>query len=317
MVGIYTITNKKDGMTYVGQSINILQRWRGHRKDANHLDSHMYRSMRKYGLDNFEFKVLRECRKDELDELEIYYIKKLNTITPNGYNVSTGGSNGSVGVALDYETVQKIKKELPTAESSTGLANKYQVSLNTISSINLGNSWYEDDTDYPIRDWFNENKNKCVDCEVEISAKATRCRPCHLINARVAKGPTPERPSAEELEKLLWDTNFTEVGRKFGVSDNAVRKWCLNYGMSNKAADYKPPVKKKEKQVVFNPDSMFPLTFLRKGKELSFTSRKEMIEYIQKEGISKGTYNSILKSIGRMLSGKRNSYLGFTLKEEV
>jgi very-short-patch-repair endonuclease len=48
-----------------------------------------------------------------------------------------------------------------------------------------------------------------------------------------------ERPDKETLYKELVETNFNAVGRKYGVSDNLIRKWCLFYGMSNKSRDYK------------------------------------------------------------------------------
>lgn len=37
----------------------------------------------------------------------------------------------------------------------------------------------------------------------------------------------------------LKETNFSKVGQKYGVSDNAVRKWCKAYGLSTKSSDYK------------------------------------------------------------------------------
>lgn len=38
-------------------------------------------------------------------------------------------------------------------------------------------------------------------------------------------------PRKKTLEKLLKDTNYCVVGRKYGVSDNAVRKWAKKYGI--------------------------------------------------------------------------------------
>ena len=37
----------------------------------------------------------------------------------------------------------------------------------------------------------------------------------------------------------LRESNFSAVGRKYGVSDNAIRKWCASYGLPTKAKDYK------------------------------------------------------------------------------
>ena len=39
------------------------------------------------------------------------------------------------------------------------------------------------------------------------------------------------RPTKEELEVLIKETSWTELGRRFGVSDNAVRKWAKRYGI--------------------------------------------------------------------------------------
>lgn len=40
-----------------------------------------------------------------------------------------------------------------------------------------------------------------------------------------------ERPSKEELEKMIKESNFCAIGRKYGVSDNAIRKWARKYGI--------------------------------------------------------------------------------------
>lgn len=47
------------------------------------------------------------------------------------------------------------------------------------------------------------------------------------------------RPTAEELVNEIVSSNFKQVGKKYGVSDNTIRKWCLFYGLSNKSKDYK------------------------------------------------------------------------------
>ena len=40
-----------------------------------------------------------------------------------------------------------------------------------------------------------------------------------------------ERPSKESLESMLLNTSYCAIGRKFGVSDNAIRKWAKSYGI--------------------------------------------------------------------------------------
>ena len=46
-----------------------------------------------------------------------------------------------------------------------------------------------------------------------------------------------ERPEAVQLAQEILDLGFSAVGRKYGVSDNAIRKWCINYGMPTKKTD--------------------------------------------------------------------------------
>ena len=46
------------------------------------------------------------------------------------------------------------------------------------------------------------------------------------------------RPTEKELRNLLVKHNFSRVGKMFSVSDNAIRKWCLSYGMPTKSSAY-------------------------------------------------------------------------------
>ena len=43
----------------------------------------------------------------------------------------------------------------------------------------------------------------------------------------------------EELKNLIRSTPFTTIGKRYGVSDNAVRKWCDKYGLPRKASEIK------------------------------------------------------------------------------
>jgi uncharacterized protein YjcR len=41
-----------------------------------------------------------------------------------------------------------------------------------------------------------------------------------------------KRPDKEVLEKLVWEMPCVKIGEMFGVSDNAVNKWCKFYGIN-------------------------------------------------------------------------------------
>jgi ribosomal protein L40E len=68
----------------------------------------------------------------------------------------------------------------------------------------------------------------CIECGVPISKRAHRCVKC------ASKHRANGRPTQNDLEDALrtCEGNMCEVGRLFGVSDNAVRKWCQHYRLS-------------------------------------------------------------------------------------
>jgi len=89
--------NKK---IYIGKTINDLEsRKNRHYSDAfNQLSqTHFHRALRKYGKENFEWKVIHKCKTEkELTEMEIHYIKEMDTLK-NGYNLTDGGDGGPSG----------------------------------------------------------------------------------------------------------------------------------------------------------------------------------------------------------------------------
>jgi group I intron endonuclease len=90
------ITNK----IYIGKTVSTLER-----RKCEHLSGvklHSYNSafhsaIRKYGVENFVWEVIDQCLFSEsLIELEKYYIKKFNCISPRGMNLTVGG-DGTCG----------------------------------------------------------------------------------------------------------------------------------------------------------------------------------------------------------------------------
>lgn len=99
---IYLITNLINNKKYVGQTITTIE----HRKNqhfSKQKDPHvkaLYNAIQKYGKDNFSVEEIckvsnsvKENMQKELDEKEIYYIKKHNSLcSQHGYNMDKGGS---------------------------------------------------------------------------------------------------------------------------------------------------------------------------------------------------------------------------------
>lgn len=108
---IYKITNLITGKVYVGQTtMSVEQRWALHIRDferGRKATYPLYRAFAKYGVDKFKVEVIHDnietC--EELDRLERHYIKELNTMSPNGYNLTAGGQG-----VHGYHHTDKTKK---------------------------------------------------------------------------------------------------------------------------------------------------------------------------------------------------------------
>lgn len=236
MVGIYKITNLINGKIYIGQSINIQQRWKAHRtrpfyKEGEQYQIPLYRAIRKYGLQNFSFEVIEECFENQLNEKEQYYIEYYDTTNQDkGYNLTKGGQTGSIDVILDDSQIKEIYDLLINSNlTETEIANKYNVSQRYISGINLGQYRVQLGYTYPLLK-YRQKKEKnyyCKKCGIQIASyKATLCVRCAREEARVV-----ERPSREELKEEIRNNSFLALSRKYQVSDSAIRKWCKAYDL--------------------------------------------------------------------------------------
>lgn len=98
--GIYKIENLINNKVYIGQSINIQDRWYHHCYEYNNEINYntnyncpLYRAMRKYGIENFSFEILIETY--DLDYWEIFLIQIYHaTDNKFGYNIDKGGGVG-------------------------------------------------------------------------------------------------------------------------------------------------------------------------------------------------------------------------------
>lgn len=96
---IYKITNILNNKIYIGQTTQKFnKRISQHKRDSKHRNSYLYNSIKKYGFDKFEFKILEECSNiEKLNIREIWFIKTYKTQNRNiGYNIHSGGRNYTI-----------------------------------------------------------------------------------------------------------------------------------------------------------------------------------------------------------------------------
>lgn len=74
----------------------------------------------------------------------------------------------------------------------------------------------------------------CKQCGVEVSKGNDTCPTCAALSKRKV-----DRPSREELKDLIRNQSFVSIARLYGVTDNAVRKWCDGYTLPRKVSEIK------------------------------------------------------------------------------
>ena len=67
----------------------------------------------------------------------------------------------------------------------------------------------------------------CEKCKKETKGNSNICHECCSLIKRKVK-----RPSREILEKEVLNNSIVSIGKKYGVSDNAIRKWCQSYNIN-------------------------------------------------------------------------------------
>ena len=174
--GIYKVTNKINGKVYIGQSVDIGKRWRQHMTAED--DIYFHKAIQKYGVENFEWEVIEQCKKKDLDEREIYWIEYYDSFN-KGYNCTKGGGGNSGegspnwkgGISLDpeygkqwYET---NKEELKEYREQYYEANKEQIKE---KMKEYNKQYYETNKEKrkeKVKEYYEANKEKVKEKQKE------------------------------------------------------------------------------------------------------------------------------------------------------
>nr|DAH16412.1 MAG TPA: intron associated endonuclease [Caudoviricetes sp.] len=259
---IYKITNKTNGKIYIGQSVNSLIRFAGHKSNAKkpHRNSAIDKAIDKYGIENFELKVIEIT--EDYNAREKFWIKFYNSLVPYGYNIMDGGENFEIGAkspnaSLNEEQINKIVKDLiSSSKPMKKIAEENFTTLKIVSAVNRGTSYKNMDLSYPLRKRDND-----------------------LINEQLAQ---------EIKEELLNGTlSLRAIARKFSVNSSMIQS--LNQGkvFFDEKAIY--PLRNTHKE---NPKYLEKVIDLLKCSSLSLRKIAEIIgiSYSSVQGINSGKY---------------------------
>jgi group I intron endonuclease len=220
--------NKKQ---YVGQTKrpDINDRWRQHKhKKAGR---YLVGAYDKYGVENFKYQIICICFDEDCDRYEEEYIKKFNTMSPNGYNLKGGGHFSK----LHPDSVEKMKESLKkvwTDEKRREFGEK----MKGENASNYGKKTSEE-TKEKLREtskkyWETMGKEEYERICKERKERFTRQTPsqkaidalakCHdSIRKRVGKYDT----NGNLIEEYV---STTDASTKTGICRSTISKVCRN-----------------------------------------------------------------------------------------
>lgn len=216
---IYIITNDINSKVYIGQSNDPKYRFNQHCR-PNSDNSLIDLAIQKYGKEHFTMSILEGPIKN-YNEREKYYILKYNSLRPNGYNILEGGNEPPLFKGIEHPEakfktdteLEKIVSDLKfTKNSIRDIAKKFNVSSSCVSDINLGNTYYNSNNEYPLR-----------------------------------KNPNPTgKLVQEDIEEIIYALKFSyssyeDIGKRYGVEGRTISR--INNGTYHKQDDISYPIR--------------------------------------------------------------------------
>lgn len=127
---------------YVGQTCNISKRFSKYKKESKNRSYAIDSAITKYGWDNFQKEILEEkISEDKIDNLERFYIAELNTLSPNGYNLESGGNTNKT---CSEETKEKLRKSNKERKDYLNLKGYYEKIRKKVLCFDLNNNFLKE-----------------------------------------------------------------------------------------------------------------------------------------------------------------------------
>lgn len=245
--GIYCIENLVNHKKYVGQSIDVMARFRKHKSQLYnniHNNLHLQSAWNFYGENNFKFYVIEKCLESDLDEREIYYISCMNTVDENfGYNIESGGTKNK---HMSERSKLKISHSLSGRIFTEEHRNKIsEANRNRLVSGITRKKMSENHADFSGENnprygshCTNETKRKIVDNRKHLSGENHpnygKCLSDEtkrkMRDAKIGKYDGEKHPRCRpvycpELNKKFWGAKEAEL--ELGI-DSTYISACLN-----------------------------------------------------------------------------------------
>lgn len=191
---IYKIQNKINNKIYIGQTIRTLdERIKEYKRSKK---SCVGKAIRKYGIDNFKIEIIDNANSiEELNEKEIYYIKKYNSMD-EGYNLCEGGNNTK---GYNHTQEAKIKMSKNHGKYYKEKNSFYGKHHTEETRKKMSEKWHEDEEKYKKRvEHLNKvrydcsRKVRCITTNEEFNSIKEACKKYNISDvsyiSRVCRG---------------------------------------------------------------------------------------------------------------------------------
>jgi group I intron endonuclease len=220
---IYLITNLITKKQYVGQTIreDIETRWRKHKNcDKNSIGRFLLNAYLKYGIEHFKFQIICICFDEDCNRFEEEYIKKFNTLVPNGYNLKSGGDNSRHHPETKKLISEKLKGRLLTP-STPELRKKQSEARLGSKNHNFGKSITEErraKLSAAHKKIWQERRNNGT---IEEYIRPTVFKKGHVSSKRKQVGKYDDKDNLLETY-----ASTVEAGLKVGISSSTIACVC-------------------------------------------------------------------------------------------
>lgn len=114
--GIYAITNRANGLRYVGSALLLRKRWKDHQRSlsrGNHHSIYLQRAWDKYGAESFDFAPLLYC---DRENLLMYEQRAMDVLKPE-YNIAK-----VAGSQIGYKHTDATREKMRAARKRNGFS---------------------------------------------------------------------------------------------------------------------------------------------------------------------------------------------------
>jgi group I intron endonuclease len=235
---IYLITNTINKKQYVGQTkrADVEERWRQHRSNKT-VGPYLKSAYEKYGYNKFKYQIICICFDEDCDKYEEEYIKKFNTLSPNGYNLKSGGHFSKHHPDTIIKMSESIKK-VWTDEKRKEMSIRFSGENAPRYGKKTSEETKEKLRQVNIERWKNMSKeeydNTCKERKSRIHGK----NPSQKVIAALEKGRknrksyNKKRIGKYDISNNLLESfeSISEASRTTGICHSTISKVCLQKG---------------------------------------------------------------------------------------